>query len=68
MGSRCLLVVNDFTEYKFSSALFYEKGIKKYEKRVSINDARPDGAVGRALNNVIPRSPNAQTSAMKTPA
>ena len=30
--------VNDFTEYEYSSASFYEKGIKKYEKLVHVND------------------------------
>ena len=51
-------LVNDFAEYEFSSASFYEKGIKKYEKLVHINDA---------LNNLITGSPNAQSSAVKTP-
>lgn len=41
-----------------SPASFYERGIKKYEKLVHINDA---------LNNLIPGSPDAQSSAMKTP-
>ena len=31
-------LVDDFTEYEYSSASFYEKGIKKYERIVHIND------------------------------
>ena len=31
-------LVNDFAEYEYSSASFYEKGIKKYEKLMHIND------------------------------
>ena len=31
-------LVNDFTDYEYSSASFYEKGIKKYEKHVHVND------------------------------
>jgi len=31
-------LVDDFTEYEYSSASFYEKGIKKYEGIVHIND------------------------------
>jgi REP element-mobilizing transposase RayT len=51
-------LVNDFADYEYSSASFYEKGIKKYEKLMHINDA---------LNNLIPGSLNAQSSAVKTP-
>jgi REP element-mobilizing transposase RayT len=51
-------LVNDFTDYEYSSASFYEKGIKRYEKLVHINDA---------LNDAIPGSPPSQSSAMKTP-
>jgi putative transposase len=32
-------LVTDFTEYDHSSASFYERGIKKYENLVHINDA-----------------------------
>ena len=31
-------LVNDFTDYEYSSASFYEKGIKKYERLVHAND------------------------------
>ena len=31
-------LVNDFIEYEYSCASFYEKGIKKYEKLVHVND------------------------------
>jgi hypothetical protein len=31
-------VVKDFTGYEYSTASFYEKGIKNYEKLVSIHD------------------------------
>ncbi len=31
-------LVNDFTEYEHSSASFYEKGIKRYEKIIHINE------------------------------
>ena len=31
-------LVTDFTEYEYSSASFYEKGIKKYERLVHVND------------------------------
>jgi len=51
-------LVNDFADYEYSSASFYERGIKKYEKLVHINDA---------LNNLIPGSPDPQSSAVKTP-
>jgi hypothetical protein len=51
-------LVNDFADYEYSSASFYEKGIKKYEKLVHVNDA---------LNNLIPGSLNAQSLAVKTP-
>ena len=32
-------LINDFTEYEYSSASFYEIGIKRYEKIVHVNDA-----------------------------
>jgi hypothetical protein len=51
-------LVNDFADYEYSSAAFYEKGIKKYESLFHINDA---------LNNLIPASPLTQSSAVKTP-
>lgn len=51
-------LVNDFTDYEYSSASFYEKGIKRYEKLIPLNDA---------LNNLIPGSHTPQGSAMKTP-
>src|SRR6266496_693962 len=58
-------LVNDFADYEYSSASFYEKGIKKYEKLVHINDA---------LNHLIPGSPSTQlvphereSYALKTP-
>ena len=51
-------LVNDFADYEYSSAPFYEKGIKKYENLVHINDA---------LNNLIPGSPLTQSPAVKTP-
>ena len=31
-------LVNDFTDYEYSSASFYEKGIKRYERLVHVND------------------------------
>lgn len=31
-------LVTDFTEYEYSSASFYEKGIKKYKRLVHVND------------------------------
>ena len=51
-------LVNDFAEYQYSSAAFYEKGIKKYENLIHINDV---------LSNLIPGSRPAQASALKTP-
>ena len=51
-------LVNDFADYEYSSASFYEKEIKKYENLVHINDA---------LNNLIPGSPLTQSAAVKTP-
>ncbi len=51
-------LVKDFTDYEYSSASFYEKEIKKYEKLVSIHNA---------LHNGIPGSPHTQGSAAKTP-
>jgi len=41
-------LVNDFAEYEYSSASYYEKGIKKYEKLVHIQDL---------LSNQIPGLP-----------
>ena len=32
-------LVSDFTDYEHSSASFYERGIKKYERIVHINEA-----------------------------
>jgi len=32
-------LVSDFTDYEHSTASFYEKGIKKYERIVHINEA-----------------------------
>ncbi len=51
-------LVNDFTDYEYSSASFYEKGIKKYEKLVSFHDT---------LFNEIPGSRPTQGPAVKTP-
>lgn len=51
-------LVNDFADYDHSSASFYEKGIKKYEKLVNIN---------YALEHLIPGSHLSQSQAMKTP-
>lgn len=31
-------LVSDFTEYEYSSASFYEKGVKKYKRLVHVND------------------------------
>jgi REP element-mobilizing transposase RayT len=50
-------LVNDFADYEYSSASFYEKGIIKYEKLMHIQD----------VLNEIPGSPSAQGSAVKTP-
>ncbi len=50
-------LVNDFADYEYSSASFYEKGIKKYENLVHINNA---------LNNAIPEPPLSQNSAMQS--
>jgi REP element-mobilizing transposase RayT len=50
-------LVNDFAEYEYSSASFYEKGIKKYQKLMHIND----------VLNLSPGSPIAQSQAVKTP-
>jgi REP element-mobilizing transposase RayT len=44
-------LVNDFTDYEHSSASFYERGIKNYQKVVHINDA---------LYNKLPGSPLTQ--------
>jgi hypothetical protein len=51
-------LVNDFADYEYSSASFYEKGIKKYENLVHINDA---------LNNLIPGVSVTQSPTEKTP-
>ena len=51
-------LASDFAYYKYSSASFYEKGIKMYGKLVHVNDA---------LNNLIPGSRSAQGQAVKTP-
>lgn len=51
-------LVKDFADYEYSSASYYEKGIKKYERLVHINDV---------LNGLIPGSRPAQGPAMKTP-
>jgi REP element-mobilizing transposase RayT len=51
-------LVPDFTDYEYSSASFYEKGIKRYNKLMHINDA---------LNNILPGSPLSQSPALKTP-
>jgi len=51
-------LVNDFADYEYSSASFYEKGIKKYENLVHINDA---------LDHLIPGSPFTQSPTVKTP-
>jgi len=55
---RLTQLVNNFAGYEHSSASFYKKGIKKYEKLVNINCA---------LDNLIPGSHSAQSPAMKTP-
>ncbi|MGN6165625.1 MAG: transposase [Flavisolibacter sp.] len=44
-------LVNEFTDYEHSSASFYERGIKRYEKIMHINDA---------LSGKLPGSPIAQ--------
>ncbi len=51
-------LVNDFADYEYSSAGFYEKGIKKYEKLMHINNI---------LNNQIPGSRSTQGPAVKIP-
>ena len=51
-------LANDFADYEYSSASFYENGIKKYEKLVHIKDV---------LNNLIPGSPFTQGPTVKTP-
>lgn len=43
-------LVNDFMDYEHSSASFYEKGLKRYENLVHINDAL-SGKVNRASNS-----------------
>ncbi|MDQ3550011.1 MAG: hypothetical protein M3413_00615 [Bacteroidota bacterium] len=53
-----MAVVKDFTGYEYSTASFYEKGIKNYEKLVSIHDT---------LFKEIPGSPHTQGPAVKTP-
>ena len=50
-------LLEDFTNYEYSIAFFYEKGIKKYENLVHINDAL----------NLVPGSPLPQSHPMKTP-
>jgi putative transposase len=50
-------LVNDFADYEYSSASFYEKGIIKYERLTHIHD----------VLNGIPGSRPAQSSAVKTP-
>ena len=32
-------LVNDFTDYEHSSATFYERGVKRYDKVAHVNDA-----------------------------
>jgi REP element-mobilizing transposase RayT len=44
-------LVNDFTDYEHSSASFYERGVKRYDKVVHVNDA---------LTSKLPGSPIAQ--------
>ena len=44
-------LTNDFTQYEYSSASFYERGIKKYENILHVNDA---------LSGQLPGSPFAQ--------
>jgi len=44
-------LINDFTEYSHSSASFYEKGIKRYENIIHVNDA---------LSGQLPGSPLTQ--------
>ena len=51
-------LVDDFTEYEHSSASYYERGIRKYERITHINDV---------LSAKIPGSPFPQTLAEKTP-
>jgi hypothetical protein len=43
-------LVADFTEYKYSSASFYARGIKKYEGLVHINDALASKLPGSLLS------------------
>lgn len=43
-------LVNDFTYYEHSSASFYERGIKKYENIVHVNDAPASKLPGSLLN------------------
>jgi len=31
-------LVNDFTDYSHSSAAFYEKGVKNYDKMLHVNE------------------------------
>ncbi len=56
--SKNLQLIKDFTDYVYSIASFYEKGIKKYEKLVHIHDA---------LHNQIPGFSYIQGPAVSTP-
>lgn len=43
-------LVNDFADYEYSSASFYEKGIKRYENLVYISDALSGKLPGSLLH------------------
>ncbi|HWJ91227.1 MAG TPA: hypothetical protein VNR87_08930 [Flavisolibacter sp.] len=51
-------LADDFTMYQHSSALYYEKGVKRYEKIIHVNDA---------LSGNVPGSLPFNGTAQKTP-
>jgi hypothetical protein len=46
-------LVGDFTDYEHSSASFYEKGIRKYENIVHVNDALTGKLPGSLLHTTL---------------
>lgn len=44
-------LVNDFADYEYSNASFYEKGIKRYESLVHISDALSGKLPGSLVNS-----------------
>jgi hypothetical protein len=46
-------LVKDFTEYEHSSASFYERGLKKYEKILHISDVMSGNIPGSPFPQAI---------------